>query len=217
MSGSNNQMPSGTVKLLLAALKAEVGENEELLKQAFEDSNALDRQGQRIFFESRVEYGRQLSQAVLTREASVKEYGLQTLRWAFLLNAGAIALIAAYFGARTGNRSIYSMQSLAPIISAVWPFALGCILVVVAGAAGYFNFMYSTWLLPSYEAIHNFYDPKTNKWPDPAGKRDSETIEQFRERVYSKLTWSQRIAVCACTGSMVCLLIGISLVIANLS
>lgn len=217
MNDSINEAPARTVKLLLAALKAEVGENEELLKQAFEDTNASDRQGQRNFFESRIEYGRQLSQAVLAREASVKEYGLQTLRWAFLLNAGAIALIAAYFGARTGNRSLYSMQSLAPIIGAVWPFALGCILVVIAGAAGYFNFGYSTWLLPSYEAIHNFYDPKINKWPDPAAKRDTETIEQFRKRVNVRLKWSQHIAVGACAGSMGCLLIGIWLVISSLS
>src|SRR6266540_2253782 len=141
----------GRVKALLAVLKDEVGDNEELLKQAFQDSNALEKQAQRNFFESRVEYGRLVGQALLAREASVKEYGLQTLKWTFLLNAGAVALIAAYFGARTGNRSIYSMQSLSPIVSAVWPFASGCILVVAAGAAGYLNFMYSTWLLPSYE------------------------------------------------------------------
>lgn len=217
MDGGEAEATTGRIRLLLTAIKAEVGDNEELLKQAFEDCNALERQGQRIFFESRIEYGRQLSQAVLTREASVKEYGLQTLRWAFLLNAGAIALIAAYFGARTGNRSIYSMQSMAPIIAAVWPFAVGCILVVVAGAAGYFNFGYSTWLLPSYEAIHNFYDPKINKWPDPAAKRDTETIEQFRTRVFTRLRWSQRVAVGACAASLVCLLIGIWQVIATLS
>lgn len=217
MNDDNHDASTGRLKLLLAALKTEVGESEELLKQALEDSLALERQGQRNFFESRIEYGRQVGQAVLSREASVKEYGLQTLRWAFLLNAGAIALIAAYFGARTGNRSIYSMQSMAPIIGAVWPFALGCILVVIAGAAGYFNFGYSTWLLPSYEAIHNFYDPKTNKWPDPAMKRDDETIEQFRSRVIFRLKWSQHIAVAACAGSMICLLVGIWQVIANLS
>lgn len=217
MTDPDNQAPAGQVALLLAALKAEVGNDDELLKQAFEDTNALDRQNQRNFFESRLEYGRQLSQAVLAREASVKEYGLQTLRWAFLLNAGAIALIAAYFGARTGSRPIYSMQSLTPIIGAVWPFAVGCILVVVAGAAGYFNFGYATWLLPSYEAIHNFYDPKTNKWPDPVMKRDTETIEQFRERLSLRLKWSQRIAVGACAGSMACLLVGIWKVVSSLS
>jgi hypothetical protein len=194
-----------------------VGDNEELIKQAFDDINALERQGQRNLFESRIEYGRLVGQALLTREASVKQYGLQTLKWAFLLNAGAIALIAAYFGARTGNRSIYSMQSMAPIISAVWPFALGCILVVIAGAAGYYNFMYSTWLLPSYQAIHNFCNPSINKWPDPAAKCDNETIEQFRARVNSRLNWSQRIAVFAYAGAMLCLLAGIWQVIASLS
>lgn len=213
----SNEAATGRVAVLLTALKAEVGENDEMLKQAFQDINALERQTQRNHFESRVEYGRLVGQALLTREASVKEYGMQTLKWAFLLNAGAVALIAAYFGARTGNRSIYSMQSLSPIVSAVWPFALGCILVVVAGAAGYFNFMYSTWLLPSYQAMHNFTNPTTNTWPDPAAKRDTETTEQFRSRINVRLDWSQRIAVCACAGSMICLLIGIWQVIASLS
>jgi uncharacterized membrane protein len=217
MNDANKEAATGRVKLLLAALKAEVGENEELLKQAFEDSNALERQGQRNVFESRIEYGRLIGQALLTREASVKEYGLQTLRWACLLNAGAIALIAAYFGARTGNRSIYSLQSLSPVIAAVWPFALGCILVVAAGAAGYFNFSYSTWLLPSYEAIHNFYDPTSGKWPDPVAKLDTETIDEFRKRIYRRLGRSQRFAVYACASSLLCLLVGVWQVIANLS
>src|SRR5215472_11758385 len=115
MNGQD-QPANGQVKALLAAIKAEVGNDEELIKQAFADTNAVQRQAQQNHFESRVEYGRLVGQALLSREASVKEYGLQTLKWVFLLNAGAIALIAAYFGARTGNRSLYSMQSLAPII-----------------------------------------------------------------------------------------------------
>jgi hypothetical protein len=216
MNGQD-QPTSGQVKALLTAIKAEVGDNEELVKQAFADTNALQRQAQQNHFESRVEYGRLVGQALLSREASVKEYGLQTLKWVFLLNAGAIALIAAYFGARTGNRSIYSMQSLAPIVNAVWPFALGCIFIVIAGAAGYYNFMFSTWLLPSYQAMHNFYNPATNTWPDPVAKRDTETIEQFRARVNPRLDWSQRIAVAACAGSAICLLIGVWLTIASLS
>lgn len=211
------ELATGRIKALLAAIKAEVGDNEDLIKQVLTDVNAQQRQDARNHFESRIEYGRLIGQALLAREASVKEYGLQTLKWAFLLNAGAIALVATYFGARTGNRSIYSMESLAPIAHAVWPFALGCILIVAAGAAGYFNFMYSTWILPSYQAVHNFYNPTMNKWPDPAAKRDAETIEQFLGRVNWRLDWSQRIAVTACAGSMICLLIGVWQVIANLS
>lgn len=217
MKDNTSREATGRVKHLLATLKPEVDNNDELLKQVFQDINALDRQAQRNHFESRIEYGRLVAQARLSREASVKEYGLQTLKWAFLLNAGAVALIAAYFGARTGNRSLHAMQSLTPVISAVWPFALGCILVVIAGAAGYYNFMYSTWLLPSYEAMHNFYNPATNQWPDPVAKRDTETLEQFRARIFPRLDWSQRIAVIACAGSMICLLIGIWKVVSSLS
>lgn len=206
-----------SLKSRLAAISAEVGDNPELVKQTFEDMNALERQQQRIHFDGRSEYGRLVGQALLARELSVKEYGLQTLRWAFLLNAGAVALVAAYIGARTGNRSIYSLQAFTPIITAVWPFALGCVLVVVAGAAGYFNFGYSTWVLPSYEAMHNFYNPEAKEWPVPAAKSDTETPQAFRDRVSRKLRYSQWIAVGACAGSMACLLLGIWEVVASIS
>jgi hypothetical protein len=150
-STDDDKRAAQSIKALLLAISSQVGDNPELVKQAFADSNALQLQSQRTSFDARAEYGRLVGQAILPREASVKEYGLQTLRWAFLLNAGAIALVAAYIGARTGNRPLYSIQTFTPIVMAVWPFALGCVLVVLAGAAGYFNFSYSTSLLPSYD------------------------------------------------------------------
>ena len=115
------------------------------------------------------------------------------------------------------QREYIATQIVAEYLRAVWPFASGCILVVAAGSAGYLNFMYSTWLLPSYEGIHNFTNPTTNKWPDPAAKRDTETIEQFRKRMILRLNWSHRIAVGACAGSITCLLVGVWQAIANLA
>jgi len=217
MADNGEQQIAPSIAGLLTLLRTEIGDNPDLLKQAFEDANALERQQQRIHFESRAEYGRLVGQAIISREASVKEYGLQTLKWAFLLNAGAIALVAAYLGARTGGRPLVSVQAFAPIFSALWPFALGCVLVVLAGAAGYYNFSYSTWLLPSYEAMHNFFNPNAKEWPAPIGKSDSETPQQFRDRVYRRLSISQRIAVIACAGSMICLLFGIWEVVAGVS
>lgn len=209
MADNDEQQMPQPIGGLLGALRAQIGDNPDLVKQAFEDANALERQQQHIHFESRAEYGRLVSQAILAREASVKEYGLQTLKWAFLLNAGAIALVAAYLGGRTGGRPLVSVQSFAPIFAALWPFALGCVLIVLAGAAGYFNFSYSTWLLPSYEAMHNFYNPNAKEWPAPMGKADSETPQEFCDRVFRRLRISQRIAVIACAGSMICLLFGV--------
>jgi hypothetical protein len=162
-----------------------------------------------IRFESRIEYSRFVAQALLAREASVKEYGLQTLKWAFLLNAGAIALVAAYLGARTGGRPLMSVQSFAPVFPALWPFALSCVFVVFSGAAGYYNFSYSTWLLPSYEEMHNFHSPASAKWPAPRGKAAGEEIQPFVDRIYFRLRVSQRVAAVSCAGSMICLLFGL--------
>jgi hypothetical protein len=205
------------LKVRLQMLRSELGDDPDLVKQGFEDANALDRQNHRAHFESRIEYSRLVAQALLAREASVKEYGLQTLRWAFLLNAGAIALVAAYLGARTGGRPLMSVQSFAPVFLALWPFALGCVFVVIAGAAGYYNFSYSTGLLPSYEEMHNFHSPASAKWPVPRGMKADEEIRPFFDRMNSRLVISQRVAVAGCAGSMFCLLLGLWQVVASVS
>jgi hypothetical protein len=45
----------GPIRALLDRLRAEVGDDPDLLQQAFEDTNAIDRQNHRINYESRVE------------------------------------------------------------------------------------------------------------------------------------------------------------------
>jgi hypothetical protein len=57
MSDTGNDKPAApSIKALLSAISAEIGpDNPELVKQAFEDTNALQRQQQRNHFDSRVE------------------------------------------------------------------------------------------------------------------------------------------------------------------
>jgi hypothetical protein len=71
-NGEQEVTPTPRIAILLSALRAEMGDDPELVKQAFEDTNALERQNHRIYFESRAEYGRLVGQAVLSREASVR-------------------------------------------------------------------------------------------------------------------------------------------------
>jgi hypothetical protein len=83
----------------MKALQAALGD--DLAKQVYSDANAADRQTARNHFEARMEYARQIAQIKLAAEISVKEYGLQKLKWLFLLNAGAIALVLAYIGGKS--------------------------------------------------------------------------------------------------------------------
>jgi hypothetical protein len=154
----------GLTRALIAAIKQEVGENDELVKQCLADINALERQNSRNHFESRMEYVRQLAERDFAARRGIVDYGLQTLKWLFLLNAGALAIVAAYIGGGLG-KSGSSISSFAPLLKALWPFVMGCVMVALAGGAGYFNFAYLQTSLPSPEALHNFMDPKMKTWP----------------------------------------------------
>ena len=79
------------------------------------------------------------------------------------MNAGAIAVVGAYVGGALGKSG--SISSVTPLLKALWPFAVGCVFVTLAGAAGYFNFCYTQASLPSPEMLHNFMDPKAKTWP----------------------------------------------------
>ena len=64
---------------------------------------------------------------------------MQTLKWLFLLNAGAIAIVLTYVGNIVGKGQTSSVTAAA-VFGAIWPFIAGCICVALAGAAGFFNF-----------------------------------------------------------------------------
>jgi hypothetical protein len=48
----------------------------------------------------------------LADRRGIVEYGIQSLRWSFLLNAGAIAVVAAYVSGSLGKSG--SISSVAP-------------------------------------------------------------------------------------------------------
>jgi hypothetical protein len=139
----------------MKALHSAVGDV-DLAKQIYADASAFDRQATRNHFEARMEYVRQVAQNSLSVETSVKEYGLQTLKWLFLLNAGAIALVLAYIGGKPTDGKI---AVVAPLAVSTWPFMVGCVCVVLAGALSFFNFSYAAGSLPSPESLHKFLDP----------------------------------------------------------
>ena len=85
----------------------------------------------------------------------------------FLLNAGAIGLLLTFIGTRNA-RPETKLEAQFPLIIALWPFALGCILIAIAGFAAYISFSYASAKLPSVEAIFNFFNPRKHvtNWND---------------------------------------------------
>jgi hypothetical protein len=125
----------------------------------------------------------------------IREYGLQTLKWAFLLNAGAIAIILAYVSGVVGKSQGAQLSTFAPVLKALWPFAIGCILVVFSGAAAFFNFSYAEAALPSAETLHNFLGPNSKPWPMAKFQQQDETLIDFYKRFSWKIGATRNIAI----------------------
>jgi hypothetical protein len=185
-------MPTDSPDFVAAmkALKSALGDS-DLAKQVFSDANTADRQTKRDHFEARIEYARQMAARSLETEKSIKEYGLQTLKWLFLLNAGAIGLVLAY----VGGKSTQGQPAFGAIAMAASPFMLGCICVVIAGAYGFFNFTHGFGFQPSAESLHQFLDPTDGKWPRPRMQKQNEETTAFYERFGKKMDGSRNIAV----------------------
>jgi hypothetical protein len=163
-----DQYREGLIKAFVEKIKNELGDDPDLIKQCVADLNAQHRQDARNHFESRQEYVRQVFELKSISLAGIREYGLQTLKWLFLLNASAIAVILAYVSGLVGKpSSTVPVTTFLPILKALWPFVVGCALVVFGGAAGFFNFSYGEATLPSAEGLHNFFDPISKAWPQP--------------------------------------------------
>jgi hypothetical protein len=187
---------------VMAALKEELGDNPDLLKQALADFSALDRQNLRNHFEARQEYVRQMADLDRAAYRGIVEYGLQTLKWSFLLSAGAIAIVVAYVGGAIGRSTgPGSLTSFAPLLKALWPFAAGCVAVVLAGATGFFNFSYASASLPSAEMLHNFTAPNAAAWPIGKLQKPNELPGDFYKRFSWKVGASRKVAIALTLGS----------------
>jgi hypothetical protein len=174
----------------MKALQAALGDN-DLAKQVFSDANAADRQTKQNHAEARKEYARQTAERSQATEASIKEYGLQTLKWLFLLNAGAIALVLAYVGGKGADAKV----AIGPIAIAAAPFMFGCICVVVAGAFGFFNFSHGFGFQPSPENLHHFLKPDSGTWPRARMQDQTEDTMAFYKRFGKKMTQSRNLAL----------------------
>src|SRR4051812_3989121 len=91
------------LRAFIERIKQEASGDEEIVRQCVADLNAQQRQDARTHFEARQEYIRQIGEIDLADRRAILEYGLQSLRWSFLLNAGAIAVVAAYVGGGFGK------------------------------------------------------------------------------------------------------------------
>lgn len=196
---------AGTLRNFISAMKDELGQDTELLKQAFSDLNAIQRQDARNHFEGRVEFTRQIISQQGIALIGIREYGLQTLKWLFLLNAGAIAIVLTFV---SGLGKSGANPNVPLYIAALWPFAIGCLAVVLAGAAGFFNFSYAEGSMPSAESLNNFLNPKIRQWPIAKMQGLNEASEAFGKRYIWKITFSRNAAITFALVSAVCFIYG---------
>jgi hypothetical protein len=190
--------PKPDVVAGMKALQSALGDA-DLAKQIYADASASDRQVTRNHFEARMEYVRQVSQNSSAVETSVKEYGLQTLKWLFLLNAGAIALVWAYIGGKPADGKV---AVVAPLAVSTWPFMVGCVCVVLAGTLSFFNFSYAAGSLPSPESLHKFLDPTGTSWPLARMQNTGENTPAFFNRFVRKVGITRYFAISLAFGSM---------------
>ncbi|HEX2655608.1 MAG TPA: hypothetical protein VHN11_18425 [Xanthobacteraceae bacterium] len=194
------QYQTGQLKAFIELMKNEFGDNPELIRQSVADLNARNREDRRNHFEARQEYIKQVAALRHNSLDGLMDYGLQILKWLFLLNAGSIAVVLTFLsGAKSANGAL--ILSFAPVLKALWPFVLGCILVVFAGAAGFFNLSYSELRYPSAEALHNFLQPTTASWPIAQSQQLNESPIDFYKRFAWKINATRRLAIVLTSGS----------------
>ena len=191
----------------VAAIRAlnDVLQDTDLAKQVFSDANAIDRQNTAHHALARIEFAKQVATISLNAQDSAKEFGMQTLKWLFLLNAGAIGLILAYIAGKSPDSKILIDSIVLPICY----FATGCVLVPIAGAAGYFNFMSGGQSLPSPSSLHQFTDPSSKEWPKPRSQLSSESDSDFAARINRRLDLTQKAAVILAIMSAVLFFVGV--------
>jgi hypothetical protein len=188
----------------MKTFKDVLGDN-DLAKQVFADANALDRQNRHDHFEARLEYVKQVAQLSADAQKSTEEQGLQTLKWLFLLNAGAIALVLTFAGSKAPEvKALLTGALIKPIAL----FVIGCVFVVGAGAAGFFNFFHAMGFLPSAKALHQFVDPTKKAWPLARMQSEGETQDNFILRYVAKIDRTFRIGVVCAVFSGVAFCIG---------
>jgi hypothetical protein len=202
MADNQPQLPNAvdTMKALKKAL-----EDNDLAKQVFADANAADRQSRRDHFEARVEFAKQAAQLSLATQKAVTEYGLQTLKWLFLLNAGAIALVLTLASGKAPDARLLPIAQLAKPIAL---FALGCVLVVAAGAADFLNFFRGGQSLPSISSLHQFLSPTANEPPVGRAQLPAESDQEFSRRTKGSLDRIRQFAVVCTSGSALCFFAG---------
>ena len=194
----------------LKALRDALG-GDDLAKQVYADANAADRATRRDAFEARLEYVKQKSQIGQAAESALKEYGLQTLKWLFLLNAGAIGLVLAYVAGKFPDA-----KASPSVLKATWPFAAGCVSVVAAGAFAFFNFSYGAGSIPSAEALNKFLNPSVMEWPLGKMQTPGETGLDFHDRYVRKIGTTRKIAIGLAATSAALFVVGIVSVLATI-
>lgn len=195
---------------LVHVLKEQYPNDPQVVVQCVADVNALDRDVAQRMFDARQEYARQSHDLRRVALDGLREYGLQTLKWAFILNAGAIAIVIAYIGSAIGEAGLAPFR---PLLQCLLPFVVGCVLIILAGAAGFFNFSWAEGEFPGQEALHNFMSAPEQAWPLARLQNRDEDGRAFNKRLGRWLNWSRGAAIVFAALSAICFLGGVLLLL----
>jgi len=98
--------------------------------RAFDLNKQLNQQD----FEAKKEYAKALLEKEPFYLSLSKEFGLQALKWLFLINVGAIGAILAYIGASSEGGALSPFK---PFLKTMWYFGGGIAAVILSSLAGY--------------------------------------------------------------------------------
>jgi hypothetical protein len=104
---------------------------------------------------------------------------------------------------------IAAISAYTSIVTQLWPFAAGCVLVAMAGITAFFNFSYAEATLPSVEALSSFLWHGSTKWPLGRFQKPDESPEAFMKRSGRKVVWSRSLAIIFGSGSIIAFALGV--------
>jgi len=170
--------------------------------RAFDLNKQLNQQD----FEAKKEYAKALLEKEPFYLSLSKEFGLQALKWLFLINVGAIGAILAYIGASSEGGALSPFK---PFLKTMWYFGGGIAAVILSSLAGYLNYLFLAQTVPAPELLKNFLITPGEKWPQPRGQREGEDATAFYKRNNRWIASTQLAALLAGVLSLLLFLCGV--------
>lgn len=190
--GDNQNSSPTRLQRLVESLRAELGDD-KLVDTALSATLSADRDEARRLFEARLAYSQLSSEHQRQAHKFAVGYGSESFRRLFFLNTGAAGLVAAYAGGLFAKAAIAAHA--APFFLPIGLFGFGALAATIAGAFAYANFIHVGESFPALWSSHNFSNIAGAGWPQPAGKREAESLDEFHKRNGDDIDRTRRLSI----------------------